>query len=144
MKRKATNYIVIHCAATKATMDVGAKEIRSWHKAKGWADIGYHGVIRRDGKFERGRDLEETGAHEQTRNRDSVAICLIGGLSADGKAQDNFTPAQFATLLTKVNEWLAIYPKAKVSGHNFWEPGRGCPSFDWVKWGGKNKLPMVG
>ena len=29
--RNSTKYIVIHCAATKPSMDIGAAEIRKWH-----------------------------------------------------------------------------------------------------------------
>ena len=53
--RKNTDTIVIHCAATRPHMDVGAKEIREWHKERGFEDIGYHYVIRRTGVVEIGR-----------------------------------------------------------------------------------------
>jgi N-acetylmuramoyl-L-alanine amidase len=57
------NWLVIHTAATRPSMDIGAKEIRRWHKAKGWSDIGYHYVIRRDGRVEKGRPDARVGAH---------------------------------------------------------------------------------
>lgn len=44
--RKETNAIFVHCAATKPSQDIGVREIRQWHKEKGWLDIGYHFVIR--------------------------------------------------------------------------------------------------
>ena len=48
--RKKTELIVIHCAATKASMDIGASEIKKWHvDDNGWDDIGYHYIIKRDG-----------------------------------------------------------------------------------------------
>jgi N-acetylmuramoyl-L-alanine amidase len=59
--RKSTNWIAIHCSATRPSQDVGAADIRKWHKAQGWADIGYHFVIRRDGKIEKGRALDCRG-----------------------------------------------------------------------------------
>ena len=47
--RKSTDYIVIHCAATKASMDIGLTEIRKWHvQDNGWRDVGYHYIIRRN------------------------------------------------------------------------------------------------
>ncbi len=49
------NLIVVHCAATPPSMNIGAAEIRKWHTDKGWSDIGYHYVIRRDGTQEEGR-----------------------------------------------------------------------------------------
>ena len=42
--RKETKHIVIHCSATKPTMDIGAYEIDRWHRERGWLEIGYHFV----------------------------------------------------------------------------------------------------
>ena len=45
--RKKTEMIVVHCAATKASMDIGATEIKKWHvDDNGWDDIGYHYIIK--------------------------------------------------------------------------------------------------
>lgn len=58
--------IIIHCSATPPDRHIGADEIRLWHiRDKGWTDIGYHSVIRRDGAVEAGRGLELPGAHTQ-------------------------------------------------------------------------------
>ena len=46
-KRQETSQIFVHCSATKATMDIGVREIRQWHKEQGWLDVGYHFIIRR-------------------------------------------------------------------------------------------------
>ena len=54
--RKKTDYIFIHCSATKPSMDVDAKEIDRWHRARGFLKIGYHFVIKRDGTKEIGRE----------------------------------------------------------------------------------------
>jgi hypothetical protein len=51
---------IIHCSASTQG-DVA--EIRRWHLARGWNDIGYHFVIRPDGEVEVGRMLHEIGAH---------------------------------------------------------------------------------
>ena len=68
-ERKDTDYIVIHCSATKPSMDhVDAKEIDRWHRQRGWRKIGYHWVIRRDGIVEEGRELGEVGAHARGFN----------------------------------------------------------------------------
>ena len=48
--RTETNFIVLHCSATKADQQITTAEIRRWHMAeRGWADIGYHWIIERDG-----------------------------------------------------------------------------------------------
>ena len=37
------NDLIVHCAATYDTMDIGVKEIRKVHvDENGWKDIGYH------------------------------------------------------------------------------------------------------
>lgn len=74
--RKETNKIVLHHTLT--TYDVGVKQIREWHKAKGWEDIGYNYIIRKDGTIEEGRELKYQGAHAKGRNADSIGICIVG------------------------------------------------------------------
>ena len=127
--------IIIHCAATRPSMDVGAKEIREWHvKGNHWADIGYHGVIRRDGTLESGRPMDQPGAHTSGHNANSIGICLVGGVKEDGKTpESNFTPEQWATLDRVVHELLQKFPNATVHGHNEFAQ-KACPSFDVQKW----------
>jgi N-acetylmuramoyl-L-alanine amidase len=137
MIRPSTSFIVIHCAATRPSQDVGAADIRKWHKAKGWADIGYHWVIRRNGKIEKGRAENLVGAHEPTRNRNSVGICLVGGVSEKDftKAENNFTPEQWAALSKLVKDVQTRYPKTRVMGHRDCpNVKKACPSFDAIKW----------
>ena len=83
--RKKTDSIIIHCAATKKSMDIGYKEIREWHvDQNGWDDVGYHYIIRRNGKLEKGRPEEYSGAHAPSHNSRSIGICLVGGMAKDG------------------------------------------------------------
>ncbi|TBE66388.1 N-acetylmuramoyl-L-alanine amidase [Rhizobium ruizarguesonis] len=133
--RKVTSYLVVHCSATQPKMDIGAKEIRQWHREKGWIDIGYHFVIRRDGTVELGRPENVVGAHVENHNSNSIGICLVGGVDTKGKAENNFTPAQFATLAIKLRELRSKYPGVTVQGHRDF-PGakKDCPSFDTRKW----------
>lgn len=130
--RQTTTAIVIHCSATPAHMDIGADEIRQWHQAKGWGDIGYHWVIRRNGAIERGRDQWRQGAHEPHYNAYSVAICMVGGVDEDGKPEDNFTVAQYASLKTLVLGLMTEYPGInQVCGHrDAPEVDKACPSFE--------------
>lgn len=58
--------------------DTTAAQIRQWHKAKGWADIGYHFVIRKDGTVETGRPEGVAGAHTRGLNHQSLGICFSG------------------------------------------------------------------
>lgn len=135
-QRKETNYIVVHCAATRPSMDIGVREIRQWHKALGWLDVGYHYIIRRDGSIEQGRDVAVVGSHVAGHNSDSIGICLAGGVSEkDVKIpENNFTPEQFVSLENILRVTKRLYTKATVKGHRDFNPGKACPSFDVHKW----------
>jgi N-acetylmuramoyl-L-alanine amidase len=130
--------IIIHCSATPPDMDVGVKEIDQWHRQRGFNKIGYHFVIRRNGKTETGRTLNEVGAHAKGHNAKSIGICLVGGCRREGGkllAENNFTPEQFTELESLLNELLASYPGVKIIGHRDVERGKECPSFsvrDWL------------
>ena len=111
-------------------MRIGAKKIRDWHTGKGWRDIGYHLVINRDGAIEQGRPLEDVGAHARGYNRDSIGICLVGGVDAKGKPANNFTDAQWTALAFALAGCKAVYPSIKkIRGHNE-VAAKACPSFN--------------
>ena len=132
--------IILHCAATKPGMDIGVKEIRQWHiEERGWRDIGYHWVIRRDGTVENGRDEDVIGAHCLNHNARSIGVCLVGGLSQDGKRpEDNFTEAQFVSLAKLIHQLRARSPEASIHGHSEFA-SKACPVFSVAgflhKWG---------
>lgn len=133
--------IVIHCAATKPGQDIGAKDIRAWHLAKGWNDIGYHHVIRRDGAVEKGRDEAVPGAHVEGHNAKTIGVCLVGGIDDRGHPDNNFTPAQWTALKTLCGELAARYPAALFLGHrDFPGVAKACPSFDARLWARQNGL----
>ncbi|MFC3074908.1 N-acetylmuramoyl-L-alanine amidase [Shinella pollutisoli] len=128
---RAIDTIWIHCAATPEGKDYTVADIRAWHKARGWSDIGYHYVIYRDGSIHLGRPIGQIGAHVEGHNLNSVGIVYVGGLAADGKtAKDTRTAAQRSSLL-----WLTDALRAKhrgikrVRGHNE-VAAKACPSFD--------------
>lgn len=128
-------YIVIHCAATPPSMDIGAQEIDRWHTARGWRGIGYNYVIRRDGALESGRAEGEELAHAQGYNRNSIAICLVGGVNEHNAPAANFTEAQTKTLEVVTTFMKFRYPDARICGHRDL-PGvnKDCPSFDVRTW----------
>jgi N-acetylmuramoyl-L-alanine amidase len=133
--RKATNYIVVHCSATKASATkVDAKEIDRWHRQRGWLMIGYHFVITRDAILQKGRELNAAGAHVAGHNHESIGVCLVGGISDDGSPEDNFTKEQKEVLLAILRELRAVYPKARIIGHYELEPKKACPSFNVQEW----------
>lgn len=121
--------IVIHCADTPADMDIGRDEIDRWHRERGWNQIGYHWVIRRDGTAERGRPESVQGAHVKGHNRDSIGVCLVGG-----KGGFNFTRAQMDALNSLCSKLAKSYPDAEFMGHRDLDAGKDCPCFDVKAW----------
>ena len=136
--RASTDYIVIHCSATKPSMDVDAETIRNWHvNERGWRDIGYHKVIKRNGDVEDGRDVRDSGAHAAGYNSKSVGVCMVGGMAEDNSAENNFTAQQWTALLDLVKQIKVDYPEADVIGHNEISE-KECPSFDVQQWKKEN------
>lgn len=121
--------IVVHCSATPPGMDIGANEIRRWHLARGWDDIGYHHVIRRSGHIEPGRPEHLPGAHAYGHNPRSIGVCLIGGTDRDGRPDSNFTRHQFAALCRLTDDLKRRYPAARALGHRD-VSRKACPGFD--------------
>lgn len=146
-KRTRTDYLVVHCADTPATMDIGAEKIREWHvNERGWLDIGYHYVIRRDGTIENGRPPWAVGAGVAGYNGNSLHVCLVGGDAGPGRRDEhNFSAEQMAALallLGMLKKYVA--PSAKILGHrDFPNVAKSCPSFDVRKWLGEPSVSVA-
>lgn len=132
-ERNETKHVIVHCAATKPSMDVGVREIRQWHKERGFLDIGYHFVIRRNGTIEDGRDVNQVGAHTVGQNETSVGVCLVGGVDDKLQPQANFTQQQMTTLRKLLSDLKVLFPQAVVKGHRDFA-AKACPSFDVKRW----------
>lgn len=143
--------IVVHCTATREGQDVSAATIKGWHLKQGWSDIGYHYVVRLDGRIEKGRPDTVVGSHVKGWNTGSIAIVYVGGLDRDGKAKDTRTAAQKKGLKEIINRMLALHKSPLVMGHRDLSPDKDgdgvvekhewlkeCPCFsvgDWIKQG---------
>lgn len=123
--------IIVHCTATPEGRDFTVADIRAWHKARGWSDIGYHYVVYRDGRVIEGRPVGQVGSHVAGHNTGTIGVTYVGGVSADGKtAKDTRTPAQRAALLWLVGALVRKHRGVrKVTGHNQYA-AKACPSFD--------------
>ena len=127
------NEIIVHCAATREGRDFTVEDITRWHKARGFATIGYHYVIYRDGSIHEGRPLEQIGAHCVGHNKHSIGICYIGGCASDGKTpKDTRTPEQKEALLALLRRLKARFPNATIHGHRDFA-AKACPSFDALR-----------
>ena len=124
------NEIIVHCAATREGRDFTVEDITRWHKARGFATIGYHYVIYRDGSIHEGRPLEQIGAHCVGHNKHSIGVCYIGGCASDGKTpKDTRTPEQKEALLSLLRRLKAQFPNATIHGHRDFA-AKACPSYD--------------
>lgn len=133
--RQRTDFIAIHCTATKPNQNVDEAEIRKWHTDKGWQDIGYNIVIPRDGSIQIGRPMDYQGAHVEGYNSRSLGICLVGGIDEDGFPAANYTAKQWEALLIAVKFCKLYAPNAKVQGHrDFPNVVKDCPCFDVREW----------
>lgn len=133
--RIRTDFIAVHCSATPPTMNVDENEIRAWHRAKGWNDIGYNVVIPRDGTIQVGRPIDAAGAHVSGYNSRAVGVCLVGGVDENQKPENNFTEKQLTALIATLR-FLRLYaPGARIQGHrDFPNVAKSCPSFDVREW----------
>ena len=77
-ERYTTDLIVIHHTGNPYDDDLSAEEIHESHQALGWAGIGYHYVVRKDGTIERGRPEWAIGSHAYGENSHSIGIHLCG------------------------------------------------------------------
>jgi N-acetylmuramoyl-L-alanine amidase len=136
MAPSKVQFLVVHCAATRPSMDVGKAEITRWHMQRGFFTIGYHFVIRRDGSVEAGRPLDMPGAHVQGYNGKSIGICMVGGVTERdvNVAEDNFTKDQFKSLHALLRNLQPKFPNARIVGHRDLDRGKACPSFDVAEW----------
>lgn len=133
--------IIIHCAATRPewmgnhSLRDQVAEIRNWHRARGWRDIGYHWIIGRDGSMLPGRPETEVGAHVAGRNSGTIGICLIGGFGSatTDRFSDHFTGRQGITLEQQIQAISMRTPITRVSGHNEYA-AKACPGFTVTRW----------
>lgn len=121
--------IIVHCADTPEGRDDRAEDIRRWHKAQGWSDIGYHYVIDIDGTIEAGRTIEKAGAHCSGHNAESIGICYIGGADKNMHPKDTRTEAQKSSLILLLKYLRQRYPNAGIYGHCDFAM-KACPCFD--------------
>ena len=130
---RAINKIILHCTATPEGRHTTVEDIRLWHKAQGWSDIGYHYVVYLDGSIHPGIPIEVAGAHTKGLNKNSIGVVYVGGINAmNFKAKDTRTPEQKEALDCLLNELMGTYKGATLHGHNEFAP-KACPSFNVQK-----------
>ena len=131
VSRRTINRIIVHCTATPEGRVETVESVRRMHKAKGWADIGYHYLIGLNGERWNGRNVNLVGAHCEGYNANSIGVCYVGGCDKNMKAKDTRTDKQKAALIALLKDLRKLYPKAKIVSHRDLDrKGKACPSFD--------------
>ncbi len=131
VSRRTINRIIVHCTATPEGRVETVESVRRMHKAKGWADIGYHYLIGLNGERWNGRNVNLVGAHCEGYNANSIGVCYVGGCDKNMKAKDTRTDKQKTALIALLKDLRKLYPKAKIVSHRDLDrKGKACPSFD--------------
>ena len=103
--------IILH--HTGVTVLQSVETIHNYHKnTNGWAGIGYHFYVRKDGSIYKGRPLEYLGAHASGSNSDSIGICSEGNFEVEQMPE-----AQKNSLTELINYLIENYSIEKIQAH---------------------------
>lgn len=75
-----TRRIILHHSEAKKC---SVYDIDRWHRENGWAGIGYHYLVRKDGKVYTGRPSWALGAHTLGHNEGSIGVCFEGNFMVE-------------------------------------------------------------
>ena len=137
---RVVNQVIVHATETTTDKNIGAIEINNINNELGFDGIGYHYVIRRDGRLQRGRPVNKRGEHvtDATIEKESIGIILVGGLNCSSgdpnptsfRSSQSFTISQYDTLEKFLTAFYRKYPGGKVFGHNDVDTTEADPYFD--------------
>ena len=134
--------VIVHATETYSNKDIGAIEINNIHNELGHDGIGYHYVIRRDGRLQRGRPVNRKGEHAVVNGHDvySIGVVMVGGLNVatgndnplNNRSSQSFTREQFTTLEKFLRSFYRRYSGGQVFGHNDIDTTEQDPYFDVI------------
>lgn len=129
--RTATNAIIMHHAAAKTA---SPEDVHRWHINNGWAGIGYHFFIRKDGSVHEGRPLWASGAQTLNYNSTTLGICCEGNYDVE-----RVMPLAQLKALREVLAYLKeLYPAAAIKCHRDYNstacPGKWFPVGEALKY----------
>lgn len=135
------NEIIIHTFATKEDWMLGrpfaekVAEVKKWHLARRFNDIGYHYLISREGEIIKGREDAIAGAHVKGHNANSIGISLEGGYGhfRTDDFLDVYTVKQGTALVQLLDTLETTYGKLPINPHNKYA-NKECPAFDLTAW----------
>ena len=116
--------LIVHHSASPRHFTV--EDVREWHLAKGWSDIGYHWVIEEDGSIQLGRNAGRIGAHCRKHNATSVGVCVMGNNCEPGQ---EWLPVQVEGLKELIYSVSLVIPGIATMGHGQLA-ATACPGVD--------------
>ena len=76
------NTIILHHSGVSVEQSV--EVIHNYHKnTRGYAGIGYHFYVRKNGEIYKGRNINWVGAHAYKYNTNSIGICFEGDFDTE-------------------------------------------------------------
>lgn len=146
--------VVVHWSATFLDQDIGAEEIHEWHTQRGFSGCGYHYIIRKDGRIQRGRPVSKNGAHakDNKHNLFSVGICFVGGYNCLSGTpnrdryvgSESINEEQMKTFDQFMRSFYDVFPGSQAWGHvdtdnkGKQDPGFDVPQYVFNKFGKVN------
>ncbi len=131
---------VTHWTATFTNQNIGAEDVHAWHLDRNFSGCGYHYIILRDGRLQRGRPLNVQGAHAKKfgHNSYSIGLAFAGGFNCPSDtpnpekftSSESFTEEQWNTYAMFVESFYIIWPGGQAWGHSDTDPGKIDPGFD--------------
>ncbi len=114
------------------------ERVRVGHsEGRGYADIGYHFIIDREGRIWEGRSLKFQGAHVKHHNEGNIGIMCLGNFE-----EQSPTPKQLAGLNKQVRVVMARYKISvkRVYTHQEWaDASTLCPGRNLQVWVDKKR-----
>ncbi len=107
---KEVEGILLHNSGVSVLQSI--EVIHNYHKNKGWAGIGYHYYVRKDGSIYRGRPENMAGAHCPGVNSTSIGICAEGNFN-----EETMSEVQKQAIIELVKDIKSRYNIKWIKGH---------------------------
>ncbi|MFL0197406.1 peptidoglycan recognition family protein [Clostridium sp. WILCCON 0269] len=122
---KPDTIVLHHAESSKCSV----YDVDQWHKSNGWAGIGYHYFVTKQGQIYTGRPENAVGAHCPGMNDHSIGIC------AEGTYMKEVMPEVQKQAIVDLGKYIKDkYKITKIGGHKeFYStdcPGKNYPLQD--------------
>lgn len=123
-------YLVIHHTVTKH--DATPDDIALLHKARGWAGIGYHFVITKDGVVHYVGDISTARANVLNKNEQVIGITMVGDFTKHLPSDEQIRSAHDLCkyFLTESPSLPTLSDWSQVVGHKDLQ-ATACPGTSW-------------